>query len=142
MERIRTIDEFREGEAFAYRVLVSDAVVRAFADLSGDKNRIHLDDAYAQGTRFGGRIAHGALLVAFVSKVLGMDLPGPGAVYLTQSIEFLAPVRVGEEIEVAVRVEQIDRDERVLTVANSITDAKGTEVARGVSRVKLPKARA
>ena len=89
-ERVRTIDEFQVGDEHRERRVVSDAAVRGFAELSGDKNRIHLDDDYARSTRFGARIAHGALLVAYVSKALGMDLPGPGAVYLSQSIEFQA----------------------------------------------------
>jgi 3-hydroxybutyryl-CoA dehydratase len=142
MEKMKTIDEFRVGESYRDRKLVSDAAVRAFADVSGDRNAIHLDDAYAKSTRFGGRIAHGALLVAYISKVLGMDLPGPGAVYLSQTIEFLAPVYVGEEIDVVVRVEEIDLAGRVLTLANSILNSKGAEVARGISKAKLPKAKA
>src|SRR5438876_8688459 len=133
---IRTVEHFQVGDEHRERRIVSDADVRGFAELPGDKNRSHLDDEYARGTRFGGRIAHGALLVAFVSKALGMDLPGPGAVYLSQSIEFLAPVFVGEEIEVVVRVEDVDREARMLTLANVLRNAKGAEVARGVSKVK------
>jgi 3-hydroxybutyryl-CoA dehydratase len=139
MERIRTIEEFKVGDDFSFRKVVSDEVVRAFADLSGDHNRVHLDDTYARATRFGRRIAHGALLMAFLSKALGMDLPGPGAVYLSQTLEFLAPVYVGDEIEISVRVEEVDLEARVLAIANTVRGPGGAEVARGVSRVKLPK---
>src|SRR5262245_23023297 len=139
MSKPKTIDDFQVGDAFSYRTLVSDEAVRTFAELSGDKNAIHLDEAYAKSTRFGGRIAHGALLLAYLSKILGMDLPGPGAVYLSQTIEFLAPVLVGDEIEVAVRVEEVDREKRILVLSNAVRTAKG-DAARGRSQVKLPKA--
>lgn len=139
-ERVRSIDEFKPGDEHREKRQVSDAVVRAFADVSGDHNRIHLDDDYAKSTRFGRRIAHGALLMAFVSKSLGMDLPGPGAVYLSQTLEFQAPVYVGDEVEVVLRVREVDAGARVLTLDNVVLGPGGVEVARGTSRVKLPKA--
>ncbi len=135
----KTIGDFSVGDSFAFKRVVSDADVRAFAQVSGDHNPIHLDDEYAKSTRFGGRIAHGALLVAFISKVLGMDLPGLGAVYLSQAIEFLKPVYVGDEIEVRVRVDQVDREQRVLSISNEITSSRGHAVARGLSKIKLPR---
>ena len=135
----RKITEFRVGEEFVQRQHVSDSAVRAFAEVSGDRNQIHLDDDYARSTRFGARIAHGALLTSFISKVLGMDLPGAGAVYLSQSTEFLKPVYVDDTIEVRLRVETIDLAHRILTLSNSILNGKGEQAARGVSRVKIPK---
>jgi len=142
METIRTIDEFTVGHEQSERRLVDDAAVRAFAAVSGDHNRIHLDDEYAKSTRFGRRIAHGALLVAYISKALGMDIPGPGAGYLSQTIEFLAPVYVGDEITLTMRVEAIDVEQRVLTLAATVKNGAGVEAAKGVSRVKLPKKKA
>ena len=139
MERIRSIDEFAVGYEQSERRLVTDAAVRAFAEVSGDHNRIHLDEEYARSTRFGRRIAHGALLGAYISKVLGMELPGPGAVYLSQTLEFLAPVYVGDEISLTVRVRAVEHDARVLVLENVVRGQAGNEVATGVSRVKLPK---
>ena len=141
-ERVRTIDEFKTGDQHRFTRVVSDAVVRAFAEVSGDHNRIHVDDEYARATRFGRRIAHGALLMAFVSKGLGMDLPGPGAVYLSQTLEFKAPVYVGDEVEVVLRVIEVELASRVLVIENVVHGAGGIEVARGLSKVKLPKATA
>lgn len=136
----KSVDDFTVDQEFRERRRVTDEAVRAFAALSGDRNQIHLDDAYAKSTRFGGRIAHGALLIAFLSKVLGMDFPGPGAVYFSQTIEFLSPVYVGDEIEILVRIDDIDRDARVLTVSNEINNlTHQTLAARGVSRIKLPR---
>jgi acyl dehydratase len=139
LTQAKSIDDFKTGDAFAYKRHVLDADVRAFAEVSGDHNPIHLDDEYAKSTRFGGRIAHGALLVAFISKVLGMDLPGLGAVYLSQSIEFLKPVHVGDEVEIRVRVDQIDREQRVLSISNEILSSRGHAVARGLSKIKMPR---
>jgi acyl dehydratase len=139
MSTPRTIDQVAVGDTFVDRRVVDDAAVRTFAAVSGDANPVHLDDAYAASTRFGRRIAHGALLGAYVSKVLGMDLPGPGAIYLSQSMEFLAPVYVGDAVEVAVTVTERDVATRNVTLACSVKTAAG-EAARGVARVKLPKA--
>lgn len=139
MSTPRTIDQVAVGDTFVDRRVVDDAAVRTFAAVSGDANPVHLDDAYAASTRFGRRIAHGALLGAYVSKVLGMDLPGPGAIYLTQAMEFLAPVYVGDTVEVAVTVTERDVATRNVTLACSVKTAAG-EAARGVARVKLPKA--
>jgi acyl dehydratase len=139
MSTPRTIDQVAVGDTFVDRRVVDDAAVRTFAAVSGDANPVHLDEAYAASTRFGRRIAHGALLGAYVSKVLGMDLPGPGAIYLTQSMEFLAPVYVGDTVEVAVTVTERDVATRNVTLACSVKTAAG-EAARGVARVKLPKA--
>jgi acyl dehydratase len=139
MSTPRTIDQVAVGDTFVDRRVVDDAAVRTFAAVSGDANPVHLDEAYAASTRFGRRIAHGALLGAYVSKVLGMDLPGPGAIYLSQSMEFLAPVYVGDAVEVAVTVTERDVATRNVTLACSVKTAAG-EAARGVARVKLPKA--
>jgi acyl dehydratase len=139
MSTPRTIDQVAVGDTFVDRRVVDDAAVRTFAAVSGDANPVHLDDGYAASTRFGRRIAHGALLGAYVSKVLGMDLPGPGAIYLSQSLEFLAPVYVGDAVEVAVTVTERDPATRNVTLSCSVKTTAG-EAARGVARVKLPKA--
>jgi 3-hydroxybutyryl-CoA dehydratase len=83
---------------------VTEFDVIAFAGLSGDNNPIHLDEAFARTTRFGGRIAHGLLSAAFISAVLGTRLPGPGAVYMSQSLFFRAPVRLGAEVTATVEI--------------------------------------
>ncbi len=83
---------------------ITDAAVRAFAEVSGDFNPVHLDEAYAARTIFRGRVAHGMLLGAHISAVLGERLPGPGAIYLSQTLEFEHPVRIGAEVRVRVEV--------------------------------------
>src|SRR5690606_38688843 len=77
---------------------VTDADILMFAGVSGDMNPVHMDDEFAATTMFKGRIAHGFLTVSFVSSVLGTKMPGPGAVYVSQTVRFLSPVRAGDTV--------------------------------------------
>jgi 3-hydroxybutyryl-CoA dehydratase len=86
---------------------VTSADVVRFATLSGDHNPIHLSEHFARKTRFGGRIAHGLYTASLISAVLGMYLPGPGAVYLSQTLNFRAPVRIGDVVTVIVQVKEL-----------------------------------
>ncbi len=92
-------------ERSMHTVTSSDVV--KFATLSGDHNPIHLSDHFARKTRFGGRIAHGLYTASLISAVLGMYLPGPGAVYLSQTLNFRAPVRIGDVVTVIVQVKEL-----------------------------------
>lgn len=97
-------EEISIGQRESTTKKVTPALIEAFADVSGDNNPLHLDDAYAKTTRFGERIAHGALTTAFVSAVLGTKLPGLGTVFVSQSTKFIAPVKLGDEVEAVVEV--------------------------------------
>lgn len=88
--------------SFVRRVKEED--LHGFAEITGDKNPIHLDDSYAAGTMFKGRIVHGALTASYISAVLGTLLPGPGAIYVSQSLNFRRPVRIGDEVTAKARV--------------------------------------
>ncbi|MBU1879309.1 MAG: MaoC family dehydratase, partial [Chloroflexi bacterium] len=88
--------DFQIGEQATFTKTITEADVNALADLIGDHNPVHMDEAFAAGTRFGRRIAHGVFTSGLISAVLGNDLPGPGAIYLSQQIEFLAPVFIGD----------------------------------------------
>jgi len=87
---------------------VVEGDLTAFAAVSGDHNPVHLDETYAAATPFKGRIAHGMLSAAFISAVLGMDLPGPGAIYLSQTLAFKRPVRIGDTVLTRATVTAID----------------------------------
>lgn len=106
-------EELREGLAAAITRTVTDADLRDFAAVSGDTNPLHMDEDFARETRFGGRIAHGMLGGAFLSAVLGTRLPGPGAVYLEQSLQFRAPVRIGDTVESRVTVSELMPEKRI-----------------------------
>ena len=95
---------------------VSEADIEAFAAVSGDDNPLHLDEAFAATTPFKGRIAHGLLAASYISAVLGTQLPGPGSVYLSQSLRFRRPVRIGDAVTARVSVAAIDADKGRVTL--------------------------
>jgi acyl dehydratase len=99
-----TYDSLQVGDGFKASRLISEADVRAFAEVSGDDNPLHLDPEYAATTQFGRPIVHGVLVLGLASKVLGRDFPGHGSVAVALSAKFLRPVPVGEEVTVEVKV--------------------------------------
>ena len=96
------------GDRAERLVVVSDEQLEQFALATGDRNPIHFDDAYAAGTRFGGRIAHGMLVGGLISALLADELPGPGTIYLGQELRFRAPVRPGDRVRCEVEVTELD----------------------------------
>jgi 3-hydroxybutyryl-CoA dehydratase len=116
---------------------VSDATIAAFADVSGDRNPVHLDEAYAQTTPFRGRVAHGMLTGAFFSALLAGDLPGPGTIYLGQRLRFTAPVRPGDDVRCEVEVTAWDGARRRVTLATRAWVGE-TQVVDGEATVIAP----
>jgi 3-hydroxybutyryl-CoA dehydratase len=104
------LEDLTVGMTASYRHTVTAADVQTFADLSGDRNPVHLDEDFARTTRFNGRIAHGMLSASFVSTVIASRLPGPGTIYLSQNLVFKAPVRIGDTVEARVTVLDIIRE--------------------------------
>lgn len=125
-----------QGAEIARTVTAAD--VEAFAAVSGDTNPLHLDEDYARETPFGRRIAHGMLTGAYISAVLGTRLPGPGAVYLSQSLRFRRPVAIGDEVTAQVVVRELDERRGHVTLATSCKVA-GKVVADGEAVVVVPK---
>ncbi|MHB8284114.1 MAG: MaoC family dehydratase [Caulobacteraceae bacterium] len=118
---------------------VSEADVVAFAAVSGDCNPVHLDEDYARTTLMKGRVVHGALLGGFISAVLGADMPGPGAIYLSQTLNFKRPVRLDDEVTVRVVVEAIE-DENVTFSTACLVRRKVAADGQAVVRVARRKA--
>ena len=112
--------------------------VRFFAHLSGDANPVHLDEAYAASTRFGRRIVHGMFTAALISAVLGNDLPGPGTIYLSQTLQFKAPVYLGDTVTATVEVTRIREERGIVTLATTCTRQDGTVVLVGEAVVLVP----
>jgi 3-hydroxybutyryl-CoA dehydratase len=130
--------KFQVGQSAKIQVKVTDAMVRAFAELSGDKNPIHLDDAFAAQSRFKKRIAHGMITGALISRALATELPGPGAIYLSQSLKFTAPVFVDEEISINLTISGIREDKNILTLETIAQKLTGETVAKGEATVMVP----
>jgi 3-hydroxybutyryl-CoA dehydratase len=117
---------------------VDDALIRQFTSLSGDDNPVHLDEEYARKTRFGGRIAQGMLGAAFISAVIGSHLPGHGTIYLSQSLRFLAPVRIGDRVITEVTVTEL-RPEKSRAVLKTICRVGDKVTIEGEALVMVPK---
>jgi 3-hydroxybutyryl-CoA dehydratase len=109
---------------------VSDADVRAFADVTGDRNPVHLDEEAASRTRFGGRIAHGMLSAGIISAAIAGRLPGPGSVYLSQTLKFTAPVRIGDTVTASITVLELLSKNRV-RLATTCRNQSGETVLDG-----------
>lgn len=116
---------------------VTDRDIALFAEVSTDRNPVHLDEDYAQATIFGGRIAHGMLTAGLVSAVIGEQLPGHGTVYLGQSMRFLGPVRPGDHVTAEVEVTAIDHGKRRVTMETRAHVA-GRKVLTGEALVLAP----
>lgn len=114
----------------------TDADIQAFAQLSGDTNPVHLDADYARQTRFGQRIAHGMLTATMLSTLIGTRLPGVGAIYMSQTMRFEAPVFIGDEITASVEVIAVRAEKRLLTLRTECARQDGTVVLRGEAIVK------
>ena len=110
---------------------ISEADVAIFADVTGDTNPLHVDEDFAKRARFGGRIAHGMLTASLISAVLGTKLPGPGSIYLNQSLKFLKPVRIGDTVRVMVEVISFTPKNGIITLKTRCTNQDGDEVLCG-----------
>ena len=110
------LEDLKVGQQAMFGRTVTDADIVAFAGVSGDTNPIHLHDGFARTTRFGQRIAHGMLSGSYISTVIGTKLPGPGAVYISQTMNFMAPVIVGDTITAVATITAIDDKRRRVTL--------------------------
>jgi len=122
---------FQTGDKASRTQTISDEMIRSFADLTGDTNPVHLDDAYAAGTRFGRRIAHGMIAAGLISATLANDLPGPGTVYLSQTLQFKAPVYPGDTITTTVEVKAVRPDKPIVTLRTACTNQDHKVVLEG-----------
>lgn len=131
------IEDIEIGMMRSLRKQVTDHDIQLFAEVSTDRNPVHLDESYAQDTIFGGRIAHGMLTAGLISAVIGEQLPGHGTVYLGQSLRFLAPVRPGDVVTAEVQVTAIDHARRRVTMdTRCLVDGK--KVLVGEATVLAP----
>lgn len=125
------------GDSFKNERIVTDELVRAFAEVSGDYNPIHLDEEFAKTTRFGRRIAHGMLSGAFISAVLGYELTEKRIVYLSQTMKFTAPVFIGDTVTTTATVTAIREDKNIVTMDTICSNQNGEAVVKGESVVMV-----
>ncbi len=131
------INNFYVGQEYIVKRIVADEMVKLFAEATGDKNPVHLDDEFAKNTIFGGRIAHGILSLGIISSVLGTEFPGAGTIYLMQNAKFKRPVYVGEEVTVKLIVKEIDKDKRRILLETIVVKENGENAIEGEALVKI-----
>lgn len=131
------ISEFYIGQVYEVKKIVTDEMVKLFAEATGDKNPVHLDENFAKNTIFGGRIAHGILSLGIISSVLGTEFPGAGTIYLMQNAKFKRPVYVGEEVTVKLVVKEIDKDKRRVLLETLVIKENGENAIEGEALVKV-----
>ena len=131
-------DELAVGTSAERSHTVTDADIVRFAEATGDDNPLHLDEAAAAKTMFKARIAHGMLSAGFISAAIGTQLPGFGAVYVTQTLQFRRPVRIGDTITTRVQVQELFPAERRVRLATTCTNQHGKTVTDGEAVVLVP----
>ena len=116
---------------------ITELDVINFSKISLDTNPLHLDEEYAKNTIFKGKIVHGILGAGLISGVIGTKLPGKGAIYLSQNLKFLAPVRIGDTIRAEVKVIDLDKEKRKVGLKTICINQEGVIVIDGEAKVKL-----
>ena len=137
----KTIEQIKVGDTAYFSKTVSESDVYLYAGITGDLNPAHINEAYAKDTFFKTRIAHGMLTAGFISRILGMQLPGPGTIYMRQSLNFLAPVRFDDTITALVEVMDVIAEKNRVRLKTTCTNQEGTVVLDGEAMVSPPKAK-
>lgn len=133
-----TFDEIRIGQTTTYSRTIGEREIQLFAAASGDVNPLHLDPAYAATTPFGEPIAHGILSASLISAAVALQLPGPGAVYVSQTLRFLRPVRVGDQLTARLEVTAKREDKKFVTLDCEIVNQHGRPVVTGQAEIMAP----
>lgn len=130
-----SLDDLTPGRSAHFSKTITESDVVLFAGITGDLNPVHVDEVAARASRFEGRVAHGMLTASLISTVLGMKLPGPGAVYLGQTLRFTAPVRIGDTVTATVTVASVDRERRRVRLETICTNQADEVVVKGEAEV-------
>jgi acyl dehydratase len=130
--------DYQIGQQAALRKTITEADVVLFAGVSGDANPVHLDELAARESRFGRRIAHGMLGASMISAVLGMRLPGPGTIYLNQTLAFRAPIFIGDTVTAQVEIVALRPDKPIATLRTTLVNQDGALLIEGEALVLLP----
>ncbi|MGX8794838.1 MaoC family dehydratase [Fusibacter sp. JL298sf-3] len=135
----KTIEQIQVGDSATFQKTITETDVYLYAGITGDINPAHINAVEASQSRFKGRIAHGMLTAGLVSAVLGVQLPGPGTIYLGQELKFTAPVYFGDTLEAKVTVIERDVEKNKLKLETICTNQEDTVVLKGVATVMPPK---
>lgn len=129
--------KFKPGDTASLAKTISDDDIRAFADATGDRNPLHLDEEFARQTRFGRRIAHGMLSASLISAVIASEMPGQGSIYLGQTLQFVTPVFPGDTVTARVTVSAVREDKPILKLETVCTNQRNEVVIKGEATVLI-----
>ena len=132
------INEIKIGMSESYSQTISEADVKAYAGISGDRNPVHMDEEYAEKSRYKKRIAHGMISSSFFSALFGTKLPGPGCVYVNQSLNFKRPVYIGDTVTAIITVTKID-EIKSRVYFDTVCKVKNKIVIDGQAELYIPK---
>ncbi|MTI17133.1 MaoC family dehydratase [Rhodobacteraceae bacterium RKSG542] len=133
-----TLDQLFIGQQASFEKTICEADILMFCGITGDVNPVHISEVAAKESIFGKRVAHGILVSGLTSSVLGMQLPGPGTIYLSQEMRFKAPVFIGDTIRAEVEVIEINRDKKIAKLRTVSFNQNGAAVIEGVATVRPP----
>lgn len=136
------IESLVVGQSVEVPTVVTAHMVELFAEATGDRNPVHLDEEFAAKTKFGGRIAHGMLTAGFVSAAIASKLPGPGSIYMGQTLRFTRPVKLGDTVTVKLEVIEIMAEKKRVRLSTVCTNQNGETVMEGEATVMVPGERA
>ncbi|WP_273320466.1 MaoC family dehydratase [Vallitalea guaymasensis] len=135
----KTISNLNIGDTASFQKTITESDVYLYAGITGDQNPAHINQVEAEKSIFKGRIAHGMLTAGLISAVLGMQLPGPGTIYLGQELKFTAPVRFGDTIKAQVEVIEKKEEKNIIKLKTICTNQKEKIVLEGIATVMPPK---
>ena len=131
------IEDLKTGMSESLSKTVTERDIELFGEVSGDRNPVHFDETYAKGTIFKGRIAHGMLSASYISTVLGMQMPGPGTIFMSATTKFKAPVRIGDTVVTTCTVREINEAKKRV-VFDCVCKVKDVTVVEGEALVMAP----
>lgn len=131
MQKELMYEDIQIGDTAVFSKTITDYDIYQFAGLTGDFNPMHIDNEFAKGTFFKERIAHGLLTGSFISTVLGMKLPGPNSIYLSQNFKFLAPVKIGDTVKATVEVTEKRDDKKIIKLITKVFNQRMEMVVDG-----------
>lgn len=134
-----TLDDLQVGQKSSFSLTMTESMVTDFANLSGDVNPLHMDEEYAKTTKFGKRVCHGMLLSAFFSKLVGMYLPGKNSLYFSQTLNFISPCFVNDQITIEGQILDKSIASRIVTLKTTIYNQNGQCLVDGTAKVMVLK---
>ncbi len=138
MEKGMTIDQFSPGMTYSHTKKVTEEMIVHFAEATGDDNPVHLDAEFAKNAIFKKQVAHGMLTTGIMSGVFGTRFPGQGTIYISQTVQFLRPVFIGDEITVAMKVLEVNTEKNRIKVDTTCLNQDGKKVLVGQAVVMPP----